>query len=70
LVDHRCSITWSVRPSTDGGIARFRGLEIDHKLEVRRLLDRQIGGLGRLEVSISAQGSAQELAELEGVSSK
>ena len=28
---------------------RFRGLQIDHQLEIRGLLDRQVGGLGPLE---------------------
>src|SRR5205809_6092081 len=28
---------------------RFRGLEVDHQLEFRRLLDGQVAGLGTLE---------------------
>ena len=53
------------------GPSDFRGLEIDHQLEVRRLLDRQIGGLGALEYfDFRARLSAREVAELEGVSSK
>jgi hypothetical protein len=33
----------------DGQAERLGGLEIDDQLECRRLLDRQIGGLGALE---------------------
>jgi hypothetical protein len=33
----------------DGEAERFRGLHIDHKLELPRLLDRQVAGLGALE---------------------
>src|SRR4051794_2277118 len=33
----------------DGETQRLRGLEVDDQLESRRLLDRQIGGLGALE---------------------
>src|SRR5882672_5674736 len=33
----------------DGEAERLGGLEIDHQLEGRRLLDREIGGLGALE---------------------
>ena len=29
-----------------------RGLEVDHQLELRRLLERQIGGLGALEARL------------------
>ena len=32
-----------------GEAERLGGLEIDHQLEYRRLLDRQIGGLGAIE---------------------
>ena len=32
-----------------GEAERLRGLEVDHQLEFRRLLDRQIGWLGAVE---------------------
>ena len=42
----------SARPSQHRGrvrqVERPGGLEVDSQLELRRLLDRQIGGLGRI----------------------
>src|SRR5262245_53836920 len=36
----------------------LRGLEIDHQLELRRLLDRQVGRLGSLQDSVHVIGDA------------
>jgi hypothetical protein len=41
-------MTLSARANTFGEIVSLGGLEIDHKLELGRLLDRQICGLGPL----------------------
>jgi hypothetical protein len=49
---HRHSITSSARTSNAVGIPYpegLRGLEIEHQLELRRLLHRQIGGLFTFE---------------------
>jgi len=44
------SITSSARCSSDcGTVRRAPGLQVDDQLEDRRLLDRQIGGLGALQ---------------------
>src|SRR5262249_54197047 len=36
----------------------LRGLEIDHELELRRLFDRKLGGLGTFEDLVRVNGSA------------
>ena len=46
------SITSSARASSVGGTVeaeRLGGLEVDHELELGRLIDRQVGGLFALE---------------------
>ena len=46
------SITSSARASSDGGTVeaeRLGGLEVDHQLELRGAVDRQVRGLGTLE---------------------
>src|SRR5262249_44653375 len=42
----------------DGKAERFRGLEIDHEVELRGLLHRQIGGLGALDDLVHVAGGA------------
>src|SRR5262245_54253121 len=42
----------------DGQPEGFGGLEVDDELELGRLLDRQIGGLGTLENLVHVNGSA------------
>jgi hypothetical protein len=37
---------------------RLRGLEIDHEVVLRRLLDGEIGGLGALEDLVDEGGGA------------
>jgi hypothetical protein len=37
---------------------RLRGLQVDHQLENRRLLDRQIGGLGAARDQVDIVGDA------------
>src|SRR6516225_624647 len=41
----------------DGQPHRFRGLEVDHQLELRRPLDRQIAGAGALEDFVHETGN-------------
>jgi hypothetical protein len=50
LVEAREQHRWNVEPQ------RLRGLEIDHKLELGRLLNRQVGGLLPLEGAINITG--------------
>src|SRR5215471_917417 len=42
---------------------RFCGLEIDHQLELRRLLHREVGGLGALQDLVHKHGAAPEEIE-------
>src|SRR5215468_4820530 len=37
---------------------RLGGLEVDHQLELRRLLDRKVSGLGTLEDLVDVEGGA------------
>ena len=39
---------------------RFGGLQVDHELELRGLLDGQVGGLGALEDLVDVDGGAPE----------
>ena len=45
---------------------RLGGLEVDHQLELGRLLDRQVGGLGALENSVDIGGGAPEQVDKVG----
>ena len=54
------SITSSARASSIGGTVeaeRLGGLEVDHQLELGRLLHRQVGGLLALEDASRAPGA-------------
>ena len=48
---------------------RFRGLQIDHQIEFRRLLDRQIGWAGASEVRAGGEAKAVDRAHATGQSS-
>jgi hypothetical protein len=58
------SMTWSARCRSDGGIVRpiaLAGLQVDHQLEPRGLLDGEIGGFGAFENAIDVDRGAADL---------
>src|SRR6266498_3605329 len=57
------SITWSARSSSgprDGETEGLRGLEVDHQLELRGLLDRQLARLRAPEDLVDIDGGVLE----------
>jgi len=61
LVEHGYWITWSARGSSEWGTVMPRVLAVlrfDDQLELRRLLDGQVGGLGAFENLVHVAGGA------------